>query len=71
MSFLWRALNGRKTLIALIGFALELAAHLADNPGLLDQLPESWRSAINGGLTVLLALGLLHGAEKRRIKALK
>lgn len=67
----WTALNGKKMWIAVIGFALEAGAYLLDNPPMVAALPEKWQGAVNGGLAMLLALGILHKGEKKVISDAK
>jgi len=67
----WHFLDGKKVWIGLTGFVVEAGTYLLENPPLIAALPDKAQGVINGVLATLVALGVLHKAEKKEIEGLK
>lgn len=68
---IWHFLDGKKLWIGVTGLIVEAGTFLIDNPPLIAALPDKAQGAINGVLMALVALGVLHKAEKKEIRDLK
>lgn len=64
---MWQFLDGKKLWIGLTGLIVEGGTFLLDNPPLLLALPDKVQGALTGILSTLVALGVLHRAEKQEI----
>jgi len=63
----WQFLDGKKLWIGLTGLIVEGGTFLLDNPPLLLSLPDTVQGVLTGILATLVALGVLHRAEKQEI----